>query len=184
MLATAFTLAALAPVLAGAGSCASADARAASVGADVHARAVRCLVNAERERRGLARLRPNRALTAAAGRHARDMVRRGFFDHRSPDGSTPATRARRAGYPSPSVAETIAWGTGFLGTPAATVKAWMASAPHRRILVDRRVRDIGVGVALGTPRTTAAGGATVTADVGLRQPARGATARPRAAPPR
>ena len=91
---------------------AAADACAGAkrpVGANVAraARATRCLVDAARARAGLSRLRDAGALDRAAAAHARDMVRRGFFDHVSPGGSTTAraraargSRARRSARPS------------------------------------------------------------------------------------
>ena len=35
------------------------------------------------------------------------------------------------------------------GRPAAIVALWMQSAPHREVLLTARLRDIGVGIALG-----------------------------------
>ena len=65
---------------------------------------VTCLVNAERAKRGLKAVTRDADLGQAARRHARDMVRRGYFSHVSPGGSTlgdrlrsPATDAARAG---------------------------------------------------------------------------------------
>ncbi len=166
MLAALLATVALAPALAGGGSCAAADARAAD--AAQHARAVRCLVNAERVRRHLPRLRADGHLADAAAAHARDMVRRDYFDHTGPGGSTPERRVRSAGYAFRSLGETIAWGSGSYGTPASTVARWMASPPHRRILLESRLRDIGVGVARGAPAPDGGGGLTVVADLGRK----------------
>jgi uncharacterized protein YkwD len=143
--------------------CPAASARLATSGPDEQERAVRCLVNRERERRDLPRLRADERLAAAAGAHSRDMVRRGFFDHVSPGGSTPARRARRAGYPWRSIGEAIAWGTGSYATAASTVERWMDSPPHREILLHPGLREIGVGVAPGAPVPRQRGGATATA---------------------
>lgn len=147
---------------------APALARAAQACPGDDAAAIRCLVNRERERQDLPRLRADARLADAAAEHSRDMVRRRFFDHVSPGGSTPARRVSRAGYAWTSLGETIAWGTGPYGTPAGTVERWMDSPPHRRILLEPRLRDIGVGVAEGAPVRGASGGTTVTADLGRR----------------
>jgi uncharacterized protein YkwD len=131
-----------------------------------------CLVNHARARHGLPPLRRNARLHRAAAGYSRAMVRGGFFDHEGPDGSTPASRVRRSGYlrgaRSWSLGEAIAWGTGPLSTPAAIVRGWMHSPPHREILLDPRLRDAGIGVALGAPGV---GGqaATITADLGVRR---------------
>jgi uncharacterized protein YkwD len=147
-------------------SCAAAGAHRA--GASAQERAIRCLVNRERERRDLPQLRTDERLAAAAEAHSRDMVRRGFFDHTSPGGSTPARRARRAGYPWRSIGETIAWGTGPYATAASTVERWMDSPPHRAILLHGGLREIGVGVATGAPSGEGHGGTTATALLGRR----------------
>src|SRR5206468_2193022 len=52
-------------------------------------RAVLCLQNAERRRHGLSSLKVESALSKAAYRHTRDMVRRRYFGHVSPRGSGP-----------------------------------------------------------------------------------------------
>ena len=93
-----------------------------------------------------------------ATRYARSMVRHGFFSHTSPGGATLLDRVRAVGYGGRRVAagEALAWAQGRLATPRAIVRAWMASPPHRAVLLGRGYRDVGVGVALGTPY----GGAT------------------------
>ena len=50
--------------------------------------------------------RANRRLARAAERYARSMSRRNFFAHRSTGGSTPVSRARRAGYRPHTLGET------------------------------------------------------------------------------
>lgn len=141
---------------------------AQSCAGDDRAEAIRCLINRERAERELPSLRADARLADAASDHSRDMVRRRFFDHVSPGGSTPGRRVARAGYDWSSLGETIAWGTGSKGTAAGTVARWMDSPPHRRILLEPRLRDIGIGVAQGAPMRGASGGTTVTADLGRR----------------
>lgn len=113
------------------------------------------LVNAERTKRGLAPLRVQRSLTRAARVHSRNMAITPFFSHISPSGRTPGARVRSAGYTTTGwtrwrVGETIAWGTGALATPEAIVYGWMHSRSHKRILLSRGFRDIGIGTACGT----------------------------------
>ena len=71
------------------------------------------------------------------------MARRNYFGHVSPDGMSPLRRARAAGWHG-GVGEAIAWGCGSLSGAAATVRAWMASPPHRAILLGRG-RAVGIG---------------------------------------
>lgn len=133
---------------------------------------VLCLVNGERARRGLAPLRPSRLLNRSAEAHSRDMVARRYFSHVTPAGVNVRQRISRSGYlPKRSackVAETIAWGTEDQATPAELVRSFMASRGHKRILLDRRYRDIGVGLVLGAPVGDMANGATLTLDFGRR----------------
>ena len=50
------------------------------------------------------------------------------------------------------------------------VAGWIASPTHHRILLGRDFRDVGVGVAAGTPPTTGGrGGVTYTLDTGVRR---------------
>jgi uncharacterized protein YkwD len=117
--------------------------------------AVLCLVNAERAQRGLPALRDSSLLDKAAGFHSTDMVRRKYFAHVAPNGLDPRRRVARTGYlrgcRSPAIGETIAFGTAVYGSPVELVKSLMESAPHRAIILDRRFREIGVGLALGAP---------------------------------
>lgn len=128
------------------------------------AKATRCLVNAVRAHAGLRRLNDAGSLDRAASGHAYDMVRRDFFDHVSPGGSTPRQRAHSAGYGGVSIGETIAWATDE-ATPGAIVALWMSSAPHRSVLLRGRFGVIGVGIAPGGPGSGGAG-TTLTADLG------------------
>jgi uncharacterized protein YkwD len=132
-------------------------------------RATLCLVNKARAAHGLKRIRGNHKLARAARRHSLDMVRHGYFEHSSPSGgSTLVSRASAVHYLRRTaawfLAENIAWGSGSLASPRATVRAWMHSPPHRENILSRRVHDAGVGVALGLP--AGGRGATYTMDFG------------------
>jgi uncharacterized protein YkwD len=130
--------------------------------------AVVCELNRVRDARGLDALRQDRRLERAGDAHARDMARRGYFSHVTPEGARLSDRLRGAGYLTGRVpwhvGETLAWGRGLMATPAATVAGWMRSAPHRRILLGR-YREIGVGIAGGDP--FGGTGTTYAADFGL-----------------
>lgn len=65
--------------------------------------------------------------------------------HLGADGSTPATRAARAGLEG-DVEEVLAYG---LSDPLRVVQAWMASEAHCRVLRDPRLRRIGLDYQLG-----------------------------------
>jgi uncharacterized protein YkwD len=132
--------------------------------------AVVCELNEERRSRGLAALDAERALTRAGRRHAADMVRREYFSHVSPAGQTLEERLRAVGYVADGLrwaaGEVLAWGTRGRSSPAAVVAAWMRSPGHRQVLLNRRYREIGVGIARGNPVSGSAG-ATYAAELGV-----------------
>lgn len=126
-----------------------------------------CLMNSYRRHRGRARLRQSGRLIAAAGGHSRAMVRRRFFSHLAPGGVDLKARLSRARYLTSRswyIGENIAYTT---RRPINVFNGWLDSPPHRANILERRFREIGVGVAAGTPRTRR--GATITADFGLRR---------------
>src|SRR5437660_11847793 len=79
--ATVATALALTAPAASARACAGAAVQPASASIASAEGAALCLVNQERERRGLRPLRTNARLAAAARDHSRDLVRRGYFEH-------------------------------------------------------------------------------------------------------
>lgn len=151
--------------------CARAATIAYSTTLHLASDSVLCLVNSERVMRGLRPLRASRLLHRAAQRHSDDMVARSYFSHVSPNGMNVRQRVRRTGYlrrrSGGTVGETIGWGANRQATPAGLVGSFMSSAAHRPLLLDRRFREIGVGLALGAP-VAGARGATLTLDFGRR----------------
>lgn len=133
-----------------------------------------CLVNRERATRGLKPLRPARQLRVSAQRHTYDMRRRGYFGHVTPAGGVLYERVRRTGYLARAsgrwtVGETLAWGAGSRGTPAGLVDALLDSPTHRRVILEGGYRELGVGLALGSPTAgMIPGAATMTLVFGAR----------------
>jgi len=133
--------------------------------------ALQCLLNAERRRRGLPRMRANRRLVRAATGHSRSMVSRRFFAHVGPGSLGLADRLRRTRYiPRRGgnwlIGENIGFGRGRMARPARMHRAWMNSSSHRAAILDRRFREVGFGIVRGRPY--GGGGATFTADFGRR----------------
>jgi uncharacterized protein YkwD len=153
-------------------ACEASNARVGDAEEDELVRATLCLLNAERSRRGLPRLRLNEKLSTAADRHSRDMVARNFFSHDSPSGASFVDRVRRTGYlrsaRSWSLGENLAWGSGGRGTPEQIVRAWMNSPGHRANVLTGRYREVGIGVAEGAPVRAGGVAATYTTDFGFR----------------
>lgn len=115
------------------------------------------LHNNVRKQRNMVQLCVHPRLQQAARAHSRDMLRRNYFRH----GKTGA-RLRNFGYRWRTYGENI----GYNRTPAAMHRAWMKSAGHRKNILNRGFREIGVGAVAGNfrgNRTT-----MYTADFGRR----------------
>jgi uncharacterized protein YkwD len=128
-----------------------------------------CLINRARIRRGAPRIRLERRLERVARGHSRDMVANHYFAHESRSGVSSSGRIARAGWMRGRrhwiVGENLGWHAGG-PSPSWVVRAWLHSPPHRHILLNRRYRVVGIGIARGTPFSSARGGATYTADFG------------------
>lgn len=146
-LAPIITLIALLALPASAGAACRGGSQASSqLSLDRAQDAIRCLINDERHDRGKKKLRQRDSLEAAAQFHANDMAINGYFSHDGPDGSSSFDRAVAFGYRGDGVGEVIAGGDpGF--TASAAVDEWMSSGIHRRVLLARSFRHIGVGMA-------------------------------------
>jgi uncharacterized protein YkwD len=107
------------------------------------------LVNAERQRVGVAPLRLNDKLTAAAQRHAQDMATNRNLSHQGSDGSTMRSRIDDTGYDWMAIGENVAMGQ---TSPEAVMQSWMNSAGHRRNILNPDFQELGVGYAEGGGR--------------------------------
>jgi uncharacterized protein YkwD len=104
------------------------------------------LTNKQRRAHGCPALRSNAYLRKSSRGHTVTMATRSQMSHQLAGEPRFTVRISRAGYTRWSlVAENVA--RGFSG-PTAVVRAWMASPGHRRNILNCRLRDIGVGVAL------------------------------------
>ena len=170
LLLAALGLVALAPAAiadaAQARSCSGAKAQISKASPSKLRSALLCLVNRKRSAEGLPALRRDRKLERAAGRHARDMVRRDYFAHQRPGGPDLTARLQRADWRGTHWGETIAYGCGRRGSPRATLRSWLNSPPHRQILLSATYRRGGLG--LGTDAPCGARGATWVLDVGRK----------------
>jgi uncharacterized protein YkwD len=131
------------------------------------------LINKERTKRGLAVVKVQFNLTKAARAHSAEMALRQYFAHKSASGESFSARLirlgyRRIGFSYWLAGENIYYGNGLLGTPAAAVRGWMNSAGHRAVLLNKSVRDIGVGIKLCASYNGAANAKFYTMDVGRR----------------
>ena len=97
-------------------------------------------VNTYRSARGLAPLRLNPQLVAAAKTHAIDMARQNRAWHFGSDGSSPVTRVQRAGYRGVLGGEVI---SETYENDIQTVREWMLDEGTREVLMDARAREMG-----------------------------------------
>ena len=102
------------------------------------------LVNVQRQRNGRAPINRSTTLDRIAADHAKDMAKRGYFSHKSPDGRQLRDRAARRGYRACLMAENIA--KGYSSAPQ-VVDGWMKSRGHRKNMLLNKVSEFGVAQA-------------------------------------
>lgn len=105
-------------------------------------------MNAQRTVRKLPPLKRLTVLNRPARAQSAFMAASGAFQHESADGSQFWVRLVKAGYPrSRTMAENIAMVSGCDATTAAqVVQLWLDSPGHRANLLNRQMRNTGVGV--------------------------------------
>lgn len=96
-------------------------------------------------------------LTAAAQRHANDMLTSGLNGHIGSDGSSPQARMTDAGVRTRYTGEIVYWGTGFAATPSVALDSWMQSPPHRAIILNCAYTAAGFATARNGDKMTAVG---------------------------
>jgi uncharacterized protein YkwD len=106
-----------------------------------------CLVNGVRRSHGLAPLHLSSLLDRSSWLRAAAIRRCGDFSH-TPCGQPFLRPFARVGYVRGrfAVGENLAWGSSALGSPAATVAAWLRSPEHRGNLLSRGWHDLGVAL--------------------------------------
>ena len=154
---------------------ATAARTAPTAGATALEQAVLSEVNALRASKGLVPLRYAQPLAAAARAHSAAMARRGFFSHSSADGSEFWKRVKRhygsRGYGYWSVGENLLWSSPDVDAKGA-LRMWLASPPHRKTLLAKEWREIGLGAVHVSSAPGTFGGrevTIVTADFGVRR---------------
>jgi uncharacterized protein YkwD len=155
-------------------SCPGANLRPSAANVATVDAATLCLVNLERSAHGLRPLHANSVLGHVAARQVTNMVRHDYFADVGPSGQTPMSLVAVTRYPAHAaqvvVGQNIAWGTGRYTTPVHIVAEWLASPPHREIMLGGEYRDAGVAVLPAVPALlrTHGRGATYAIDFGAR----------------
>ena len=100
------------------------------------------LVNKVRAENGLGALTWAEDVARVARAHSSDMINRNFFSHTNPDGLSPFDRLKNNGISYRTAAENIAYGQ---KTAEAVMNSWMNSSGHRANILNKNVKEIGVG---------------------------------------
>lgn len=119
--------------------------------------------NRTRTNRGLRPFCVHPALQKAARAHSAQMIRKDRFFH-----GAVGKRLKRHGYRWKIYGENIAGGSGRLGTPKSVFRRWMNSRTHKKNILKKGFREVGVGTATGTYKGTR-GYTMYTVDFGTRR---------------
>ena len=132
---------------------------------------IHTLINKERQKQGLTKLEWDDALAGIGRKHSRDMAKRNYFDHYSPEGHDFSYRYQQQGYQcairinrtihmgAENIAQnnlydsvTTVNGTAFYDWNSqekiaeTTVQGWMKSPGHRKNILTPHWRHEGIGV--------------------------------------
>lgn len=112
------------------------------------------LHNKIRKDRKLPTLCVHSALQKAARAHSKDMIDRDYFSHTTKGGKTYDLRLKSFGYTPKgfsyyTTGENIAYGSGSLAAPDSIMRAWMNSPGHKKNILNRNFREVGIGTYTG-----------------------------------
>jgi uncharacterized protein YkwD len=102
------------------------------------------LHNHKRKNRGLRPLCVQRQLVRAANAHSANMIKKDYFGR-----GYVGKRLKRYGYNWRVYGENMARGADSKASPRHIFRRWMHSSHHRANILDRRFREIGIGIATG-----------------------------------
>jgi uncharacterized protein YkwD len=144
-LACAFALLGASADEAPAAKCPKADASPGDASSAQLGEAVLCLIRKERKSADVKKLEQVGSLTRVAEKHTKVMIKKDCLDHRCKGEKSLNDRIVNSGYPIPGGRYGFAEVTGCSLTPQGMVDAWMAKRAHRKRLLGRKYRDVGVG---------------------------------------
>lgn len=101
------------------------------------------LTNRERKKANLPPLKPNPLLFKVAREHSKNMAKKRKLDHFL-DGVSPFQRLKKAGYRYYHSGENIGYGNAAW-TPDKIMDGWMKSEYHRKNILHKRYKEIGIG---------------------------------------
>jgi uncharacterized protein YkwD len=157
------------------GACPGASLLPSAANTATVEQATLCLINRIRATHRMRTLRANRELLGVAASQVTTMLSWDYFADVRPSGQTPLALVGVTHYPAHAadiaVGQNIAWGTKSYSSPAHIVGEWMASPPHRAVILTGEYRDAGVAVKAGVPGVLNATGrgATYAMEFGARR---------------
>ncbi|WP_353457776.1 CAP-associated domain-containing protein [Staphylococcus coagulans] len=107
------------------------------------------LLNATRVQKGLKPLAYSDSLAQTARKHSTDMAKNHYFDHNDLSGKTPFDRIKADGHQYQVAAENLAYGQ---TSPIYAHHGLMNSKGHRKNILNRSVKTIGIGVDFNSDR--------------------------------
>lgn len=102
------------------------------------------LVNQRRAEAGLAPVTVNVSLMSCAQQYSEVQSMQAGISHTGPDGSNPGQRLTRCGYRWRYYGEDLAAG---FNNADAVMNAWMNSPSHRKVIMNPKYKEIGLGYA-------------------------------------
>lgn len=103
-------------------------------------------LNKIRTDRGISALNWNDKLSVAANIKAQDIIARGYFDHKNPDGEMIWGEVENSGYNYFTAGENLAIDFASVGE---AYQAWLKSPSHLENIVSNKYSDFGFGIATG-----------------------------------
>jgi uncharacterized protein YkwD len=134
-----------------AAKCPKADAAPGNATSEQLGEAVLCLIGKERRKADVKKVEPVWSLSKVAEKHTDVMIEKDCLDHRCQGEKSLQDRIVNSGYPIPGGRYGFGEVTGCSLTPQAMVDAWMASRVHRKRLLGKAYREVGIGAAKGKP---------------------------------
>jgi uncharacterized protein YkwD len=136
---------------AAAAKCPKAEALPGNASKEQLAEAIQCLIGKERRKADLKKLDAVGSLTRVAEKHTKVMIEKDCLDHRCDGEKSLEDRIVNSGYPIPGGRYGFGEVTGCSRTPQAMVNAWMDSRVHRKRILGKDYRDVGIGAGKGKP---------------------------------
>jgi len=114
--------------------------------ADISTQQLLILTNQQRQNNNFSPLTDNAELDQAAANKAADMFSKDYWAHNAPDGTTPWTFIKGAGYNYVYAGENLARG---FNSASDVTTAWMNSPEHRQNVLSPNYQNVGFAVATG-----------------------------------